>query len=72
MYATLFDDPGMINEMLPRYLSVTPAQIRDVAKAVFRADNRLVLTYLPEGPAADDVALLPDGEGSAEDEEAAA
>ena len=25
MYATLFDDPGMINEMLPRYLSVTPA-----------------------------------------------
>jgi len=72
MYATLFDRPGMINEMLPRYLSVTPDQIRDAAKAVFRADNRLVLTYLPDGPSADDIALLPDGEGSADDEEAAA
>ena len=72
MYATLFDDPGMINEMLPRYLSVTPEQIRDAARSVFRADNRLVLTYLPEGPSADDIALLPDGEGTADDEEAAA
>ena len=24
MYATLFDDPGLINRMLPRYLAVTP------------------------------------------------
>ena len=23
MYATLFDDPGLINRMLPRYLAVT-------------------------------------------------
>jgi predicted Zn-dependent peptidase len=72
MYATLFDQPGMINEMLPRYLSVTAEQIRDVAKQVFRADNRLVLTYLPDGPSADDVALMPEGEGSADDDEAAA
>jgi len=48
MYATLFDDPGLINTMLPRYLSVTPEQIRDVAKAVYRADNRVVLTYVPK------------------------
>ena len=48
MYATLFDDPGLINRMLPRYLSVTPEDIREVAAAVFRPDNRLVLTYLPE------------------------
>ena len=54
MYATLFDRPGMINEMLPRYLAVTPDQIRDVAKAVFRPDNRLVLTYLPAEPTAGD------------------
>jgi predicted Zn-dependent peptidase len=47
MYATLFDDPGFINTLLPRYLSVTPGQIRDAARAVFRADNRVVLTYLP-------------------------
>jgi predicted Zn-dependent peptidase len=72
MYATLFDRPGMINEMLPRYLAVTPEQIRDAARAVFRPDNRLVLTYLPEGPAADDVALPTDIEGQADDEEAAA
>jgi zinc protease len=71
MYATLFDRPAMINEMLPRYLAVTPEQIRDVARTVFRVDNRLVLTYLPDGPAADDVALQPDVEGQA-DEEAAA
>jgi predicted Zn-dependent peptidase len=53
MYATLFDDPGLINRMLPRYLAVTPEAIRDVAAAVFRPDNRLVLTYLPEGFDAD-------------------
>lgn len=72
MYATLFDRPGMINEMLPRYLAVTPEQIREAARAVFRVDNRLVLTYLPEGPSADDVALQPDVDSQAEDEEAAA
>ena len=72
MYATLFDRPGMINEMLPRYLSVTPEQIRDAATAVFRVDNRLVLTYLPDGPSADDVALDPEGADQADDEEAAA
>jgi len=71
MYATLFDRPAMINEMLPRYLAVTAEQIRDAARSVFRVDNRLVLTYLPEGPSADDVALE-DAEGQTEDEEAAA
>lgn len=48
MYATLFDDPDLINQMLPRYLSVTAERIREVAGQVFRADNRVVLTYLPE------------------------
>ncbi len=48
MYATLFDDPGLVNTLLPRYLSVTLDQIRDAARAVFRSDNRVVLTYLPE------------------------
>jgi predicted Zn-dependent peptidase len=52
MYATLFDEPGLVNTLLPRYLSVTADQIRDVARAVFRADNRVVLTYVPiEGDA---------------------
>jgi predicted Zn-dependent peptidase len=53
MYATLFDDPGLINEMLPRYLAVTAESILEVASATFRPDNRLVLTYIPEAPRAD-------------------
>ena len=47
MYATLFDDPDLINRMLPRYLSVTAEDIRSIAAEVFRPENRLVLTYLP-------------------------
>jgi zinc protease len=69
MYATLFDDPGLINRMLPRYLAVTPEAIRSVASDVFRADNRLVLTYLPEGPSAGDEVLPAD---HAESDEVAA
>jgi hypothetical protein len=47
MYATLFDDPEMINRILPRYLATTAQQIRDVAADVFVPGNRVVLTYLP-------------------------
>ena len=54
MYATLFDDPDLANRMLPRYLAVTAEQIRDACAAVFRPDNRLVLTYLPADQAAGD------------------
>jgi predicted Zn-dependent peptidase len=68
MYATLFDRPGLINEMLPRYLAVTTEQIRDAASSVFRQDNRVVLTFLPDQPPADSASLNPD----AEREEAAA
>ncbi len=55
MYATLFDDPDLINRMLGRYLSVTPARIRAVAGEVFRVENRVVLTYLPALPPAEEV-----------------
>ena len=47
-FAALFDRPELINEQLPRYLAVSAEQIRDVAHAVFRADNRVVLTYVPD------------------------
>ena len=68
MYATLFDDPDFVNRMLPRYLSVTPEAILEVAAATFRPDNRLVLTYLPEGRPADSDAVDPDtAETSAEE-----
>jgi predicted Zn-dependent peptidase len=77
MYATLFDHPGLINEMLPRYLAVTPGSILEVAAAIFRPDNRLVLTYLPEMAPADSEAVDPDAEARADadteqDEEVAA
>jgi predicted Zn-dependent peptidase len=53
MYATLFDDPDLINRMLPRYLAVTADDIGAVSASVFRADNRVVLRYLPAIPPAD-------------------
>jgi predicted Zn-dependent peptidase len=65
MYATLFDDPSLINDMLPRYLAVTPEAIRDAAAAVFRPDNRVVLTYLPEGDGTGIDALTGDKEVAA-------
>jgi hypothetical protein len=71
MYATLFNDPDLINRMLSRYLSVTGEQIRDVAAAVFREDNRVVLTYLPMEPPADSASAV-EVAGEAADEEVAA
>ena len=65
MYATLFDDPELINQMLPRYLAVTPEAILEVAAATFRPDNRLVLTYLPEAQPADSEAI--DADAATED-----
>jgi len=62
MYATLFDDPDLINRMLGRYLAVTPADIQAVASDVFRPDNRIVLTYLPDQPPADSAAMRGEGE----------
>ena len=57
MFATLLDDPEMINRMLGRYLSVDAGAILDVSGSVFRADNRVVLTYVPDLPRADDAML---------------
>ncbi|MEO7119227.1 MAG: pitrilysin family protein [Candidatus Limnocylindrales bacterium] len=56
MYATHFDRPQLINEQLGRYLAVTAADIQAVARAVFRDDNRVVLTYVPKDDAATDEA----------------
>src|SRR5439155_24437161 len=51
MYATLFDNPDLINRMLPRYLAVTAEDIRAICAEVFRPENRLVLTYVPAAAA---------------------
>lgn len=47
MFATYFDDPDLINRQLSRYLAVDAAAIRTAAEAVFRPDDRVVLTYVP-------------------------
>ena len=48
MFAALFDRPELVNEQLARYLAVDARRIQDVARQVFRADNRVVLTYVPK------------------------
>jgi len=73
MYATLFDDPDLINQTLPRYLSVTADQIRQVASEVFLPENRVVLTYLPELPPAETASVDDESEATeGADEEVAA
>ncbi len=52
-YATYFDRPELINEQLGRYLAVDAARIQAAAAAVFRADNRAVITYVPAEDATD-------------------
>ena len=47
MYAALFGRPELVNEQLLRYLAVTASDIQTVAASVFRADNRVVMTYVP-------------------------
>jgi predicted Zn-dependent peptidase len=69
MFATLFDDPDLVNRMLGRYLAVTPEEILTAAGATFRPDNRVVLTYVPERPPADESVLPAD---AAESRDAAA
>ncbi len=48
MFATLFGDPGLINTELDRYREVDAERVRRFALGFFGADNRVVLTYLPQ------------------------
>ena len=48
MYATLFGTPGMMNDRLPRLLTVTPEQIQEATEAILVPENRVVLSYVPE------------------------
>jgi predicted Zn-dependent peptidase len=72
MYATLFDDPDLINRTLGRYLAVTAEDIQSISAEVFRKDNRVVLTYLPDLPPADTAAVDADADSDAENAEEAA
>jgi len=45
---TYFGDTSLINKELERYMAVTREDIRRVANEYFRADNRVVLYYMPK------------------------
>ena len=49
MWATLSGDPGEVNRQLERYLATTAEDVRSACADVLRADNRVVLTYVPAG-----------------------
>ncbi len=48
MSEQLLGDAGRLNTEMERLRAVTPAQVRDFAERCLGADNRAVLTYLPE------------------------
>jgi len=47
-YYTYFGDASMINSELEKYMAVTREDIKQVANKYFKADNRVVLYYLPK------------------------
>ncbi|MGW3245153.1 M16 family metallopeptidase [Streptomyces sp. NPDC001070] len=64
-YAVLFGNPQLALTAVKRILEITADEVRDIAAATLRPDNRAVLVYEPTGsPAAS-------GEDSDEDEEGA-
>jgi len=53
MYACLFDQPERINAEVSRYEAVDAGRVHEAMSASLRADNRVVLTYLPAESAQD-------------------
>ncbi|MCK4748537.1 MAG: insulinase family protein [Bacteroidales bacterium] len=47
-YYTFYDDPGLINTEINKYLAVTPEDIVEAAKKYLVPENRVVLHYLPK------------------------
>jgi predicted Zn-dependent peptidase len=48
-FAVLFGDPQLALTAVQRVLSITPDEVREVAAARLRPDNRAVLVYEPTG-----------------------
>jgi predicted Zn-dependent peptidase len=57
MYAILFDRPELVNEQLQRYLAVDAGGIQRACGAIFREDNRAIITYVPRTDAADEAGV---------------
>ena len=49
MLTTYFDAPELVATELERYRAVTGEEVRRVTAELLTADNRAVLTYLPDG-----------------------
>ncbi|RLD21036.1 MAG: insulinase family protein [Bacteroidetes bacterium] len=47
-YYLFYGDTDLVNKEIDRYMEVTREDIREAAKNYFKADNRVVLTYLPK------------------------
>jgi zinc protease len=47
-FTTLFGEPGLVNDLLPRLLAVDAEAVQRVAADVLRADNRVVLDFEPQ------------------------
>ena len=52
MYATLFDDPGRVNDEVARYAAVDGERLASTLRASVHAGNRVTLTYIPAEAAA--------------------
>ncbi|MBL1067101.1 pitrilysin family protein [Streptomyces sp. 7-21] len=65
-YAVLFGDPQLALTAVNRLLEVTRDEVRAVAAAHLRPDNRAVLVYEPEAPAAESGADADDSDTEAE------
>ncbi|WP_079127725.1 M16 family metallopeptidase [Streptomyces sp. TP-A0874] len=66
-YAVLFDDPQLAFTAVQRILEITPEEVREVAAARLRPDNRAVLVYEPAESAGTE-----SGDDGHDEEEAAA
>ncbi|MDT0346624.1 M16 family metallopeptidase [Streptomyces litchfieldiae] len=53
-YAVLFGDPQLAFTAVRRILEITPDEVREVAAARLRPDNRAVLVYEPTAPESED------------------
>jgi predicted Zn-dependent peptidase len=49
MFATLLDDPALINEQAARYSSVSAEEVNNFVRNRLGADNRAKLLYVPRG-----------------------
>ena len=52
MYATLFDDPGRVNDEVARYAAVDGERLASTLRASVHPGNRVTLTYIPAEAAA--------------------